>query len=280
MTDETINIITDPNVLRRHVKVIIKQVKKDDNPQIDIIGEEPIGTEEEPIIKFQTDNDLWKSYSLIMNGFYNEEFWNTEYYLNPQGNLEKISHRLKRAGFHDYKDFNTERLERKELLSSYFETYARNIMETDEGIEQYDVFKERIAAGPKEGGGASAAAGGGGGASAAAGGGGGGGASAMEAEAAVPPRPPSPLLLAKKVGPEFKFPGTPGGSGTAGSSHSKAARPREGNGGHPPEEYEISWPPAQRTGGKSARRATKKQRFKRTRRNNRKRKTRRSSKRK
>jgi hypothetical protein len=171
MNEKTIMIKT-PEEIRRHVKATIKQDIYEGGKQEDIIDDKPIGTEEEPIIKFQTDDSLWSAFGLIMSGLYNKEFWDTEYYLNPQGNLEKISHRLKRAGFDRYEQFDAERLEQKELLSSYFETYARDIMETDKRIETYNEFKERVGASGAGGGG------GGGGASAAGGGGGGGGASA------------------------------------------------------------------------------------------------------
>ena len=301
MNEKTIMIKT-PEEIRRHVKATIKQDIYEGGKQEDIIDDKPIGTKEEPIIKFQTDDSLWSAFGLIMSGLYNKEFWDTEYYLNPQGNLEKISHRLKRAGFDSYEQFDAERLKQKELLSSYFETYARDIMETDKHIEIYDVFKERVGAGGGGGGGgASGAAGGGGGeevlaaefppwyreamaagerrraaAEAEAGGGGGGGVAAameaMEAEAAVPPPHINLSLKSRKRLQERNVTAEEVAAQLRGSAspidRATAAAAAAAAYGSPP--------PARKT----ARRPTKKQRFKRTRRNNRKRKTRRSSNRK
>ena len=307
MNEKTIMIKT-PEEIRRHVKVTIKQDIYEGGKQEDIIDDKPIGTKEDPIIKFQPDDGLWSAFGLIMSGLYNKEFWDTEYYLNPQENLEKISHRLKRAGFDRYEQFDAERLEQKELLSSYFETYARDIMETDKPIETYNEFKERVGAGGGASGGAGggASGGAGGGASAAGGGGGGGGGGAsvagggeednaeaaavarevpwyreaMEAgermraaaEAAVPPPPINLSLKSRKRLQERNVTAEELAAQLRGSASPNdraiAAAAAAAAYGSPP--------PARKT----ARRPTKKQRFKRTRRNNRKRKTRRSSNRK
>ena len=307
MNEKTIMIKT-PEEIRRHVKATIKQDIYEGGKQEDIIDDKPIGTEEEPIIKFQTDDSLWSAFGLIMSGLYNKEFWDTEYYLNPQGNLEKISHRMKRAGFDRYEQFDAERLEQKELLSSYFETYARDIMETDKPIDTYDVFKERNAAGAGGtsaaggggggGGGGTSTAGGGGGeevlaaefppwyreameagerrraaAEAEAGGGGGGGVAAemeaMEAEAAVPP-PHINLSPKSRKRPQER---NVTAEEVAAQLRGSASPIDRATAAAAAAAAYGSPPPARKT----ARRPAKKQRFKRTRRNNRKRKTRRSS---
>lgn len=146
------------DILKRHIKLILRQINVTTGADVslpDILdpgGVGPIiisGTGDNCIVRYQPDSDLWSSKSLIVSGLINKDFWDMEYYLNPSEQLQKISSRLRKAGFETYEKFDAARQGKKEINSKpdlwtlYFDINARTLLETEHPVEPYDSFIAR-----------------------------------------------------------------------------------------------------------------------------------------